>query len=50
MARAARRIVMGEAVTPEFFVDVDESADPDYRMNQARAKTQELLKGLGLMG
>lgn len=52
MARAARRIVMGEDVTPEFFVDIDESADADYRMNQARdrAKTHEFLKGLGLIG
>ncbi|HXZ03038.1 MAG TPA: ThiF family adenylyltransferase [Stellaceae bacterium] len=51
MARAARRIVMGEHVIPEFFVDVDENADPDYRMNQARdrEKTRAFLRGLGLV-
>ncbi|HEV7371677.1 ThiF family adenylyltransferase [Arenibaculum sp.] len=51
IARTARRILMDEDVTPEFFIDVDEKADPAYGAHHAsdHARTREFMKGLGLM-
>lgn len=51
IARTARRIVMNEEVVPEFFIDVDEKADPKYLAHHAsdHARTCEFMKGLGLM-
>lgn len=51
MARTARRIVMDEDVVPEFFIDVDEKADPDYQAHWAsdRARTREFMREMGLM-
>ena len=51
MARTARRILMDQDVVPEFFVDVDEKADPEYGVHRARdrERTREFMKDLGLM-
>ncbi|MFL6622575.1 MAG: ThiF family adenylyltransferase [Sulfurifustis sp.] len=51
IARTARRVLLDEDVVPEFFVDVDEKADPDHKAHRAddRARTREFMKGLGLM-
>lgn len=51
IARAARRVLMNEDVVSEFFIDVDEQADPDYSAHRAddRARTRAFMRGLGLM-
>jgi len=50
IARTARRILMDEDVVPEFVIEVDQKADPEYRLHQARdrARTREFMKRLGL--
>lgn len=46
VARTARKIILGESVIPQFVVDIDEKADPDYASNKAadRAKTAGLIE------
>lgn len=51
IARTARRILMDQDVVSEFIIEVDEKADPKYRVHRAhdRARTREFVKQLGLI-
>ena len=50
VARTVRRVLLKEPVVPEFFVDVDEKADPDYARNRMRdqQETHRILREMGL--
>ncbi|MES2936631.1 MAG: ThiF family adenylyltransferase [Pseudomonadota bacterium] len=50
IARTVRRILLNERVVPEFFIDVDEKADPDYAHSRARdqQETYRILREMGM--
>ena len=50
VARVVRRIVLGQPVVPEFFIEIDEKADPDYVTTRQvdRDATHSMLAELGL--
>lgn len=51
IAKTVRKILLGEAVIPEYFIEVDEMADADYkqRKNEDRERTHELLRSMSLI-
>lgn len=51
IAKTVRKILLGESVVPEYFVEIDEMADAEFQSNKAidRAKTHELLRSMSLV-
>jgi len=50
ISKVVRKILLGESVIPEFFIDVNEKADPGYteKRQQDRQQTHDLMKALSL--
>lgn len=50
IAKVVRKIIQGESVVPEFFIEIDEKADPDYstKKDADRESTHQLMASLGL--
>ena len=44
-------MLLNQDVTPEFFIDIEENADPDYLVNrqQDQARTLKLMRTLGMV-
>lgn len=50
ISRVVRKIALNEEIIPEFFLEVDEKADPNYVENRAkdRARTCKMMTDMGL--
>lgn len=51
ISKVVRKILLGQTVVNEFFVDIDQFADPEYSLNRKedQTKTIGLMKELGLV-
>ena len=51
ISKVVRKLLLNQDVTPEFFIDIEENADPDYLVNrqQDQARTLKLMRTLGMV-
>ena len=51
ISQTIRRVLLGDAVTPEFSIEIAEKADPEYTRSiiRSRAEAMDMLRGMGLL-